>query len=59
MSEPKTETANPCPKCGAEMEHIDQEPDVGIMAGNDVCTNDECGHSVDDDFDDPIGDEAI
>ncbi len=42
-----------CPKCDEEMEHIDDDPDVGIVGGW-VCPG--CEHTVNDDpadFEDP------
>lgn len=39
-----------CPKCDQEMEHIEAEPDVGLMSGGWYCHG--CGHDVAD-FDTP------
>lgn len=40
-----------CPKCDEEMEHVEYDPDVGIMSGYFFCTS--CDDvSVPDDEDD-------
>jgi hypothetical protein len=36
-----------CPKCGAEMQHIDDEPDVNIEGGW-ACPNEACGYFIHD-----------
>lgn len=40
-----------CPKCDEEMEHVDYDPDVGIMSAYFFC--DACDETVDDDGPDP------
>lgn len=41
-----------CPKCSAEMEYVESEPDVGIHGDMYVCTNEKCCNVVERDDDD-------
>lgn len=45
-----TERIRECPKCNCPMEHQGDDPDVGIVGGW-FCTNDDCGHTEDHDYD--------